>query len=108
MKIQRGEKRSPKLPFVYQREEKQSVLLGKDKHETSSSSASAKTIKIELKVKGTKPNFLYPTKSDHRQYLSCLHNLKSHFGRSFNCYRFYRRHKIMNYTKAINDRYSII
>lgn len=42
MKIQRGEKKVPRLPFVYQKGGKAKCLLGKDKQETSSSSAKTK------------------------------------------------------------------
>lgn len=42
MKIQRGKKRASRLPFVYQKGGKAKCLLGKDKQETSSSSAKTK------------------------------------------------------------------
>lgn len=42
MKIQRGEKKVPRLPFVYQKGGKAKCLLCKDKQETSSSSAKTK------------------------------------------------------------------
>jgi len=60
-------KESAQASICLPKEGKAKCLLGKDKQETSSSSA--KTIKIKLKVKGNKPNVLYPTESDHHQYV---------------------------------------
>ncbi|KAM6935810.1 uncharacterized protein srsf10a [Lycodopsis pacificus] len=66
MKIQRGE-----ASICLPKGGKAKCLLGKDKQETSSSSA--KTIKIKLKVKGNKPNVF--TFEDVRDAEDALHNL---------------------------------
>uniref|UniRef100_G3PKB0 Serine and arginine rich splicing factor 10 n=1 Tax=Gasterosteus aculeatus TaxID=69293 RepID=G3PKB0_GASAC len=70
-KIQRGKKESAQASICQPKGGKAKCLLGKDKQETSSSSA--KTIKITLQVKGNKPNVF--TFEDVRDAEDALHNL---------------------------------